>query len=102
MSLACGFDGALASISGLEYSTSDCYEVCKSALVDPSLLGNTVCDGPPYDTEECGWDAGDCGYCAKECEVYLGWEADLGDGMCAEACDISACAWDGGDCVSYK
>lgn len=101
-SRACGFDGALVSASGLDYTTSDCYERCVSALPDSSILGNNVCEGPPLDSEECGWDAGDCGYCAQNCMFHSGFESDLGDGTCTEACSTLACAWDGGDCVSNK
>ena len=30
------------------------------AIDDPSFIGDGDCDGGEYNTEECGWDGGDC------------------------------------------
>ncbi|MBV5280705.1 MAG: hypothetical protein J0651_05600, partial [Actinobacteria bacterium] len=33
------------------------------------------------------------------CELYVGFEEDLGNQVCQENCDSEECAYDGGDCV---
>jgi len=82
-----------------EFDEKDCVSLCPC----PSqLLGNGVCD-PGKDSsdcqaQECGWDLGDCGYCANSCKSYLGFEEMLGDGKCDSACDSKNCAFDIGDC----
>lgn len=95
--LACGFDVA----SELDFLAGDCSQVCSAAQVSPFSLGNGACDKPILSTDECGLDAGDCGYCAEHCNAHSGFESDLKDGICTEACNSPSCAWDAGDCVSY-
>ena len=51
-----------------EFDRNDCASLCECPT---QLLGNGVCD-PGKDssdcgTQECGWDFGDCGYCAYGC-----------------------------------
>ena len=38
--------------------TIDNYPNC--VVTDPSWIGDDYCDGGPYNTEECGYDGGDC------------------------------------------
>ena len=92
--LACGLDG-----SELNYAQRDCSQDCASSIEAVWSLGNGVCEEPALSTEECGWGGGDCGYCARGCKHHLGFESDLGNGKCTDACSVFACAWDGGDCV---
>jgi len=54
--------------SPCEFDRNDCASLCECPT---QLLGNGVCD-PGKDssdcgTQECGWDLGDCGYCAYGC-----------------------------------
>lgn len=52
------------------------------------------------DKEVCGWDWGDCGYCASGCKHYPGQQIMLGNQFCEEACNTAKCQYDGLDCVS--
>lgn len=60
------------------------------------VLGNGECE-ELYASEECGWDMGDCGFCALGC-----FEADLSNGVCESECASKACEFDGGDCVTHR
>ena len=57
------------------------------------------CDGGQYDTEQCGWDGGDCivqGY--AECQVAN--PNKIGDGNCdGGQYNTEQCGWDGEDCI---
>ena len=64
-----------------------------------SWIGNGICSGGEYNTEECEWDGGDCvvpGYpnCHVDDPSYIG------DGYCDNYGDFNTaeCEWDGGDC----
>jgi len=97
----CGLDSALVS-PFVDFSTSDCYGACTAAFFSWAL-GDFDCQSYfGLETAECGWDAGDCGYCADGCKAYSGFESDLGNGECQQACNSLACAFDGGDCVSSR
>ena len=75
----------------------------------PEYIGDGACDGEPYNTEECGWDGGDCVHCNA---TYFGPNCTLhypncfvpvpdfiGDGVCdGEPYNTTECGWDGGDC----
>ena len=74
---------------------------------DPSRLGNGECDGGEYNTEECGWDGGDCiehnslKQKYPDCHVYHpSW---IGNGHCHKGeYNTEECGWDGGDCVEFN
>ena len=63
MTKPCSFDS--------QASGSDCLSTCSLAC-PVSGLGNHTCDPGTWqlacNTQECGWDFGDCGYCAKDCK----------------------------------
>jgi hypothetical protein len=47
---------------------NDSYPNCDVPI--PKYIGDDACDGEPYNTEECGWDDGDCcspGYFGANC-----------------------------------
>jgi len=105
----CGFDSGMTDLSEFHYTDSNCYTPCselKCSIVasyqTPCVLladfGKGECN-KKVDTAECGWDVGLCGYCAHNCELYVGFEEDLGNQVCQENCDSEECAYDGGDCV---
>ena len=65
-------------------------------------IGNGLCDGGDYNTEECGWDGGDC----IEFNKYPNCKVDdqhsrIGNGYCDGGdYNTEECGWDGGDCPS--
>lgn len=103
----CGFDSGATDSSS--FSESDCYAACSQAMCIGDLpypircvtlanFGNGACIERAA-TNACGWDVGICGFCAYHCELYSGYEADLGNQVCQPQCDKKECAYDGGDCV---
>ena len=107
--ISCNRPYCLFDSEGPEFSleSSDCYRQCQAQFfcLDPQkpiqvacdlrkMLGNGECE-EDYALAECGWDMGDCGYCALGC-----FEASLGNGKCEEECASKDCEYDGGDCVS--
>lgn len=118
---ACGFDGGdcdacFASkgdlISGLNdlycdielnttecgYDGGDCLEYLNPrmscSVEDKSKLGDGVCDGEEYNTEECEWDYLDCALCNEEVPNHK----KIGNGHCDGGLymKLSVCAEDAG------
>lgn len=88
MSKNCLFDSYNSTVAG-----SDCLQACTLKGCTQTSLGNNVCNAE-CNIAECGWDGGDCGFCAKGC-----FSGVIGDGKCDSPCDVASCHWDGGDCV---
>jgi hypothetical protein len=82
------------------FEASDCYLDC-IFVCERRLLSNSVCD-VACDTAVCGYDLGECGYCASGCKDYLGYQEMLGDGVCHEECNTPECKADDGDCVKSR
>jgi len=61
-----------------------------------SKIGNGICDGGDYVTEECSIDGGDCDTCLDQTGTEPG---HIGDGYCDVNLNTTACNWDGGDCL---
>jgi hypothetical protein len=93
----CSFESKTPS----DKTTSDCYSDCISSSCQSSLLKDGVCNNgkvkPACNSATCGFDFGDCGYCASGC-----FESNLGDGICDDACNVKACRYDNNDCVSAR
>lgn len=68
----------------------DFEECCKNR--DCYTLGDGQCDDE-FNTEVCGWDKGDCGYCGKGCYFEM-----LNNGKCEKECENFQCFFDHGDC----
>ena len=67
----------------------------------PYSVGDGSCknfDG--YNTEECGWDGGDCvefNEMYPDCDVRS--PSFVGDGRCELFANTTECGYDGGDCI---
>lgn len=97
MTKLCKFDSASPS----DNQASDCYPNCSDTSCQTPLLGDGVCNNgkakPVCNSGSCGFDFGDCGYCASGC-----FEDMLGNGSCDDACNVKACRYDNNDCVSAR
>jgi len=82
---ACNFDGGDCMTT---YDLPFC-----DVLVD-TFLGDGYCHGGEYNTEDCGWDHGDC----DECMDLIDDPSLLGDGECNLENNITECNYDAGDC----
>ena len=64
------------------------------------MIGDGQCHlYPPFNTEECGWDGGDC--VVKDYPKCKGVDPNwIGDGRCDNHAPFNTeeCGWDGGDC----
>ena len=103
VSLFCGEHGYFGEFCDLFYPN------CSVPI--PSYIGDLECDGLPYNTEECGWDGGDCHHCnatyfGPSCDLYypncsVPIPSYIGNGACnGKPYDTLECGWDGGDCIS--
>jgi len=77
------------------------YPGCFFDGMDIDRIGDDDCDGGKYNTEECGWDGGDC---LEFNRRYPNCNVDSPDWINDNMCDGSqynnaACGWDGGDCL---
>lgn len=75
-------------------------------VYDASRINNTICDNQsPYNTDECGFDGGDCNEFNEQypdCEVILNTHL-VGDGVCNNIFPFNStnCKRDGGDCDDF-
>ncbi|GFH44530.1 hypothetical protein CTEN210_01004 [Chaetoceros tenuissimus] len=71
----------------------------------PFWIGDGYCQGGPYNTEECGFDGGDClefNQKYPNCTLYelpFPFGGVLGDGWCVNWYNTEECGWENGDCV---
>ena len=87
-----------------KFDGGDCVpDLLACNVTNPNKVGNGICDydAANYNTEECGWDGGDCIIEEnKDCHTDFGdnpFEI-IGDGICNEKYNIEACGYDEGDC----
>lgn len=104
MNLSCNFDNKLGNIPGKSVSelieTSDCKGHCYDLGCNFDLLGNQQCD-ESCNSSECGYDGGDCGYCADGCNFKLGTLEKLENDVCDNECNNEKCHYDRGLCVRF-
>jgi len=79
------------------------YPDCPPHKFYGSWINDTLCDYL-FNTEECGWDGGDCEYSNQlflqyfpNCTAVQYWPW-YGDGVCGEILNNPECNFDGGDC----
>jgi hypothetical protein len=102
MNELCNFDIADNPDPALGKSASDCMADCLSfSDCAEEMLGDGKCDeGIRYiecNMNICGWDWGDCGYCAQSCYKY---DLEVSD-ICIKECDNEECSFQGEICVRY-
>ena len=90
------------NIPGCFYDDGDCildeYPDCH--VYPPSFVGDGKCHGQEFNTEECGWDGGDCDAFNMKypnCTAKFPWY--IGNGYCHYHYNTIECGWDGGDCA---
>jgi hypothetical protein len=102
----CGYDGQDCFVDG--------HPNCQVSA--PNKVGNGVCNGGKYNSEECGWDGGDCiEFNKKYPDCYI--DSDdidtMGDGLCHKyvvddegmiknLVNRMECGFDAGDCVEFN
>lgn len=87
---ACNYDSSyVGSTLNETFLLSDCYNDCNC---NKEMLANNQCDSE-CDNIECGWDLGDCGYCASGC-----FESDLTGSECKENCNRIECLHNNNNC----
>uniref|UniRef100_A0A7R9VCJ2 LNR domain-containing protein n=1 Tax=Pseudictyota dubia TaxID=2749911 RepID=A0A7R9VCJ2_9STRA len=112
--------GYLVSVNGQELPTSNDFEGRADIIIgncsdpadafpnycadadEPKRVGDGMCD-IEYNTEECGYDAGDCidfNTRYPDCEVDS--LDGFGDGYCDVAFNSIECGYDGGDCSDFN
>ena len=74
------------------FDSSGCIATCKGLGCDLSFLGDSTCD-QSCNIIECGFDLGDCGYCASGCSYEM-----LTNNICDPACDAQQCMYDNNAC----
>jgi hypothetical protein len=91
----CGYDSTGGT--GTSLRDGDCYETCLySGCEMETYLGNTDCDeDDSCNTVQCGWEQGECGYCASGCLLGIVGESDHNTAL------GKACSFDGGDCGGW-
>merc|ERR1739844_437692 len=76
----------------------------------PSFIGDGKCNVGYYNTEECGWDGGDCDE-FNEKPFYENYpdciveeeNVPIGTGSCyGGEYNTEECGWEGGDCVEFN
>lgn len=72
-------------------------------VLDPSLIGNKICEFRSYNIEECGFDGGDCiDFNEKYPNCTVEYPSYIGDGICRGGeYNTEECGWDGGDCIDF-
>ena len=93
---------SLSTIPSLAPSEAPTADKCRAS--DKSKLGNGLCDGGLYNTEECGFDDGDCtAFNLKygDCEVEFPYL--IGNDQCdGSTYNVAECGFDGGDCTAFN
>ena len=81
--------------------TIDNFPNCE--VEDPSWIGDEYCDGGEYNTEECGFDGGDCDIYNQYPNCIVGDPGFIGDGVCdGGEYNVPTCNFDAGDCTEFN
>lgn len=102
MHAACNFDSSDETDSSVYKEHSECLSEClrSDSRCSYEMLGNGRCEkGNEYvecNTQVCGWDWGDCGYCSQNCsQGFLAKKLPI----CAKECNNQSCYYQNGVCV---
>lgn len=88
------------------FEGTDCfipdYPACQVPFA--SYIGDGKCNGGVYNTEDCGWDGGDCvEHNANYPFCNFTTVANIGNGLCdKENLNVQECGFDGGDCNEFN
>ena len=98
-------DWIVINCDGFIKSSSMIYRVDQDKCqLDTSKISDTLCDGGLYNTEECGWDGGDCvDFNDKYPDCKVDHPSWIGSGFCRGGeYNTEECGWDGGDCEDFN
>ena len=98
MSPACNYDSSDEKSKDYKarFLSSGCLTNCIESSCSLDNLGDGTCDSS-CNTQECGFDLGDCGYCASGCyQNYTdeSWDNLLSNNQKDLACNTSICMYD--------
>jgi hypothetical protein len=105
MHASCNFDSLDEIDATLHKENSDCLQTCLVSALNCtlSMLGDMMCDeGMIYiecNTQACGWDWGDCGFCSPSCTAL---DIKRNPLTCIEDCNTQSCYYQNGICVRNK
>ena len=94
MTPPCNYDSSDSTSQSwyLRFQSSGCVNSCLNTGCNITSLNNGVCDNA-CNNIFCGFDLGDCGYCASGCTKEM-----LLNSVCDPACNVSQCMYDNNAC----
>ena len=100
--------GGVYNTPECDYNVGKCVNITMPADNYPNcyatrtlFLGNGICNGVGLNSEECGFDGGDCNEFNEKYPGCLPWyPKKIGDGNCDIEYNTTECKYDGFDCIN--
>ena len=87
----------------LQSRMASIYPNCTASYPE-TYIGDGICHSGAYNTEECGWDGGDCiNFNTNYPNCTIDKPFWIGNGYCSGwEYNTEECGWDGGDCIEFN